>query len=77
MNVLLTGGTVLGADGPTQNDVLVEGGVVTEIGSGLSSDDARVIDCTGTWVGPGLPSCPGLYQRISTTRASRRRRSTA
>ena len=54
MKVLLAGGTVLGPDGPTAADVLVVDGLVAEVGPGLSSDGARMIDCAGAWVGPGF-----------------------
>lgn len=35
-------------------DILLSGGVVKEIGPGLASADAQVIDCAGLWVVPGL-----------------------
>lgn len=50
--IVLRGGTVLTADGLTEVDVKINGGLIVEIGSGLDGDE--VIDCTGTWVGPGF-----------------------
>jgi cytosine/adenosine deaminase-related metal-dependent hydrolase len=55
---LLKGGTVLtlGAKTPNFNvaDVIVEGGVITEVGQGLRGRDAEVIDASNTIVMPGF-----------------------
>jgi dihydroorotase len=51
-NLLIQGGSVLTPDGPLAADVVVNRGVVAEIGAGLSGE--RVIDARGMWVGPGL-----------------------
>ncbi len=55
---LLSGGCVLtlGAKTPnfTQADVLIEDGVVAEVGSGLRARDAEVVDATDTIVMPGF-----------------------
>lgn len=51
---LLENGLVMRADGPVEADVLVVDGVVADVGKGLSSDGADVIDCAGSWVGPGF-----------------------
>ena len=55
---LLSGGCVLtlGARTPnlTQGDVLIEDGVVAEVGSGLRARDAERVDATDTIVMPGF-----------------------
>lgn len=50
--IVLKGGKVVGPRGATEADVLVRDGIVQEIGTGL--DAARVIDCSGAWIGPGF-----------------------
>ncbi len=56
--ILLSGGCVLtlGAKTPnfTQGDVLIDDGVVAEVGSGLRARDAERVDATGTVVMPGF-----------------------
>ena len=58
VRTLLSGGCVLtlGAKTPnlTQADVLIEDGVVAEVGSGLRARDAEVVDATDTIVMPGF-----------------------
>ena len=55
---LLSGGCVLtlGAKTPnfTQADVLIEDGVVAEVGKGLRARDAETVDATDTIVMPGF-----------------------
>jgi len=51
-DVVLTGGTVLTPQGPEDGDVRIAAGAVAEIGTNL--DGAAVIDCSGTWIGPGF-----------------------
>jgi dihydroorotase len=51
-DVVLSGGTVLTADGLVEADVHIADGRIAAIGVGLDGDDR--IDCTGAWVGPGL-----------------------
>ena len=51
---LLSGGTVLTADGVRTADVLVDNGLVIDIGTDLDRGGAEVLDCSGCWVGPGL-----------------------
>jgi 5-methylthioadenosine/S-adenosylhomocysteine deaminase len=55
---LLKGGTVLTLGAKTPNfpvaDVLIEGGVITEVGPGLRGRDAEVIDAGNTIVMPGF-----------------------
>lgn len=55
---LLKGGTVLTLGARSPNfpvaDVLVEGGVITEVGQGLRGRDAEVIDAENTIVMPGF-----------------------
>ena len=56
--ILIRGGCVLTLGPKTPNhaqaDVLVEGGMVAEIGTGLRARDAEVIDATNTIVMPGF-----------------------
>ena len=51
MSTVIKNGTVVTADLSYEADVLVEGGVITEIGQGLSGDE--VLDATGCYVMPG------------------------
>lgn len=51
-DLILAGGTVLTADGRVGADVRITDARIAEIGTGLQGDET--IDCTGTWVGPGL-----------------------
>ena len=55
---LLSGGCVLtlGAKTPnlTRADVLIDGGLVAEVGSGLRARDAELVDATDTIVMPGF-----------------------
>ena len=55
MGTILKGGTVFVDGGFREDaDVVSEGGVITNVGSGLSCVDADVIDCSGCYVLPGL-----------------------
>jgi len=51
--VLIAGGTVATARGSSQADVLLENGVILEVGSGLPREGARLLDATGCLVMPG------------------------
>ena len=51
MSTVIKGGTIVTADRSWAADVLIEGGVITEIGAGLSGD--TVLDATGCYVMPG------------------------
>jgi len=58
MRILITGGTVVNADGSTAADVLVDGEKVAAVGSGLAGTDLaagveRTIDASGKYVIPG------------------------
>ena len=58
MRTLITGGTVVNADGSTQADVLVDGETIAAVGQGLAGTDIaadveRTIDAGGKWVIPG------------------------
>ena len=53
MRTLISGGTVLRHDAVCRAEVLLEGGVVLEVGEGLPRDHARVVDATGCYVMPG------------------------
>ena len=59
MRILLTGGTVVNADGSTEADVLVDGEQIAAVGRRLAGSDVasgvvdRVIDATGKLVIPG------------------------
>ena len=51
MSTVIKGGTVVTADLTYEADVLVEGGVITEIGPDLKGDE--VLDATGCYIMPG------------------------
>ncbi len=53
---LLRGGRVIdpASERDETADVLIAEGVVREIGSGLKTDDAEVIDCSGAIVAPSF-----------------------
>lgn len=51
-SILVKGGLVMTADGPTTADVLVEDGVVAQVGPDLAGD--TLIDASGCWVGPSF-----------------------
>jgi dihydropyrimidinase len=58
MRILITGGTVVNADGSAQADVLVDGETVAVVGHGLATSDLaagveRTIDASGKLVIPG------------------------
>ncbi len=54
-SVVLQGGTVVDRTGARRADVVVEAGAVVAVGPDLPvPDGARVLDCGGCWVGPGL-----------------------
>ena len=56
MELLLKNGYVVdSANGFEGNaDILVHDGIIREVGSGITSPDAEVIDCTGLTVIPGI-----------------------
>ena len=52
---LLTGGQVYDHDkGMMGADLLIKDGMIAEIGSGLSASEAKVVDCTGMEIYPGM-----------------------
>jgi len=52
--VLVAGGSVQLSDGAADVDILVEDGVIAEIGPRLTSGDAQILDASNCIVGPGL-----------------------
>ena len=54
MKLLLKNGTVYQAGKLLKNDLLVENGVITALGTELKADSAQVIDVTDKLVAPGL-----------------------
>lgn len=52
--ILLKDATVVNHDGIAEQDVLIDGGVIAEVGKNLAADDAEVIDCDGKLVFPGF-----------------------
>ena len=56
MKILIKGGRVIDPENNTDKvtDVLVDNGVIAEIGDNLGEDDAEIIDATGKIVSPGL-----------------------
>jgi N-acetylglucosamine-6-phosphate deacetylase len=53
-NLLIQGGVLALASGPSRADVLCQGGRIVAIGHGLRAAGARVIDASQLTVGPGL-----------------------
>lgn len=53
-DVLITGGLVLGSDGPLSADVLVSGRIIVAVGYDLDAPGAALLDASGCWVGPGF-----------------------
>lgn len=52
---LLKGGTLVTVTkGTVKADLLIKDGMITEVGTGITSNDATVIDCTDKYVYPGL-----------------------
>ena len=53
---LITGATVLTGIGERLDgaDVLIRDGRIAEVGTGLSADDADIVDAEGKWVTPGV-----------------------
>ena len=51
--MIITGGSVLTADGMKVADVRTDGARIVEVGPSLDGDDTR-FDASGCWVGPGL-----------------------
>lgn len=54
MSILIQNGTLILPDGPKQADLRTEGGVVTQIGSGLAPEDSQILDADGKLVFPGF-----------------------
>lgn len=54
MKLLLKNGTVYQAGKLLKNDLLVENGVITALGTELKADSAQMIDVTDKLVAPGL-----------------------
>ncbi len=54
MSVLLRNGSVLTDAGMESVDVLIEGSHIAAVGGGLDASDAEIVDCEGSWVGPGF-----------------------
>ena len=52
--IVIRNGSVLTDQGIRRCDVAVDGGVVAAVGEVDAPPDARVIDASGCWVGPGL-----------------------
>ncbi|MEK6231262.1 MAG: amidohydrolase family protein, partial [Luteolibacter sp.] len=54
MSLLIKNATIVTADEIFIGDLLAVAGVIKEIGAGLSSPDAEVIDATGKYLFPGF-----------------------
>ena len=52
MSVVFRGGSVVTKDGVVVADLMVQGGEISEIGSGLSAD--KVVDISGLTIFPGF-----------------------
>ena len=53
-DLLITGGLVLGPDGPLVADVLVSRGMIVAVGGDLDAPGAAILDGSDCWVGPGF-----------------------
>ena len=53
MKKLVTGGTIVTATDIYEADVLIEEGIIVQIGKNISAPDAEVVDATGKYVFPG------------------------
>ena len=51
MTTVIKGGTIVTADMTYESDVLIDGGVITQIGKDLKGDE--VLDASGCYVMPG------------------------
>lgn len=54
MKKILKGGTVISSEGSFQKDILIDGEIISKIGSSLYEDDAEVIDVSGCLLFPGF-----------------------
>lgn len=53
-SVLVRGGDLVSSSGTSRTDLLIQDGLITDIGSDLPSNGARVVDATGCLVMPGV-----------------------
>ncbi|MGG1551250.1 dihydropyrimidinase [Paenibacillus ferrarius] len=53
MAKIIRGGTIVTASDTYQGDILIENGVITQLGKGLSQEGAEVVDASGLYVFPG------------------------
>ncbi len=51
--ILIKNGTIVSAEDTSQADLLIDGGVITEIRPALDSPGAQIIDATGCYILPG------------------------
>lgn len=54
MKRLFRGGTVISGEGQKQADVLIEDGVILQVGKDLSQEGAEVVDVSGRYLFPGF-----------------------
>lgn len=52
--LLLSGGTIVTAQGRRRADVLVRAGLIERIGPGPTDERAHLVDCRGLWLTPGF-----------------------
>src|SRR5436190_19174867 len=53
MKTLVQNGTIVTADGRTEADILIDGGIIAQIGRGLPTAVDKTIDAKGKYVLPG------------------------
>jgi dihydropyrimidinase len=53
LKTLIKNGTVVNATDSIRADVLIENGIIVAVGTGLDSQDAKIIEATGKYVFPG------------------------
>lgn len=53
-DLVLRGGLVATAGGATETDIRITDRIISEVGPGLEDRGSEVLDCSGSWVGPGF-----------------------
>lgn len=53
-DILIKNGTLVLAGGAERADLLISGGKIEKIGTGISEEGKKIVDASGSWVGPGF-----------------------